>query len=119
MCVLQVGIVYFGARVAWTDFRWGKLFVVISWIHVALQCIAMVISNIIMLNALLDMGHGQLKGKGRWWSVHDPYSIWLANIFGNIGGILLNAIILLAQSLVLAGQGFQTHHVTFQITDNK
>ena len=118
-CLLQISVVHFGQRVAWKDLRCGKLFVVVSWIHVALQCIAMVISSAIVLNALLDMGQGQLKGKGRWWSVHDPYSIWVANIFTNIGGMLLNIIIPLIQSHVLACQGFQAHHVTCQITDNK
>ena len=118
-CVLQIGIVYFGARVAWTDFRWGKLFVVVSWIHVTFQCFSMLISNLLVLNALLDMGPEQLKGKGRWWSVHDPYNTWLSDVFVNWCGFILNSVIPLAQSHILACQGFHTHHVTFQITDNK
>jgi hypothetical protein len=119
-CVLQIGVVHFGARVAWKDVTCGGTwFVTVSWIHVALQCIAMVISNTIILNALLDMGPGQLKGKGIWWSVHDPYCLMIANIFGNIGGLVLCIIIPLVQSHILACQGLQTHHVTFRITDNK
>ena len=119
-CVLQIGVVHFGARVAWKDVTCGGTwFVAVSWMHVTLQCIATVISNTIILNALLDMGPGQLLGKGLWWSVHDPYCLMIANIFGNIGGFVLSIIIPLVQSHFLACQGFRTHHVTFQITDNK
>ena len=118
-CVLQIGIVHFGARVAWKDFRWVKLFVVVSWIHFVFQCFAILLSITLVLNALLDMGPQQLEGRGHWWDVHHPYNIWLCDVFINVGGMILNIIIPLAQSHVLACQGFQTHHVTFQITDNK
>jgi hypothetical protein len=121
MLFLQIAVVHFGARVAWKDLKYaGTWFVVISWIHVALQCMAMLIPNMMMLNALLDVG------KGRWWNVHDhgySYSkplYYLAEIFGkSYTEIFLVFIFPLFQSHLLACHGFRTHCVTFQITDNK
>ena len=102
-CILQIGIVHFGSKVAWQDIKHShKWFLVVSWIHVVFQCMATVIHTAILLNALLDMGPGQLKGKGLWWSVQDSYSILMANIFGNFFGVGLNLIAPLIQSHFLA-----------------
>jgi hypothetical protein len=121
MCALQIGVVHFGTRVAWKDLKYGGTwFVVVSWIHIVFQCIGMVISNMMILNALLDVGNG------RWWNVHDrgySYSktlFYLAQIFGkNYIEIFVVFVFPLLQSHLLAGHGFQTHCVNFQITDNK
>ena len=120
LCILQICIVHFGARVAWKDATFGGTwFVAASWMHVSLQFIAMLISNTLLLNALLDMGPGRLVGKGLWWSVQDPTSLIIGNISGHMGGNVLNLIIPLVQSHVLAHQGFRTNQVSFQITDYK
>ena len=121
MCLLQIGVVHFGTRVAWKDLKYcGTWFVVVSWIHIALQCFGMVLSNMMILNALLDMGNGL------WWSVHDggySYSktlFYMVHIFGkNYVEIFVVLIFPLLQSHFITCHGFQTHCVNFQITDNK
>jgi hypothetical protein len=121
MLFLQISVVHFGAKVAWKDLKYGGTwFVVISWIHIAFQFMGMLIPNMMMINALLDIGNG------RWWNVHDngySYSktvYYLSDIFGKyITEILVVFVFPLFQCQFLACHGFQTHCVTFQITDNK
>ena len=117
----EIAVVYFGARVAWKDLKYtGTWFVVVSWIHIAFQCLGMVLSNMMILNALLDIGNG------RWWNVQDrgySYSkilYYMSQIFGkNVLEVFVVFIVPLVQSQFLACHGLQTHHVTFQIIDNK
>ena len=75
MCILQLAVVWFGVKVGWVDLELPKMFVVLSWLHVVLQFIVMMISNVLVVNALGDMGREKLEGKGLWWDVHNEKQI--------------------------------------------
>ena len=139
--LLQVAVVQFGANVAWKDFKFSKWFVALCWFHVVLQGIVMVISNVFIANALLDMGSAPcesaaavqraatgrtvagLCGKGYWWSVRDKTMKTLQNIFTNVASALLNFVFPLIQSQYLSWKGCKerssTHKVIISFSDNK
>ena len=77
MCVLQVAVVWFGAKVTWKNSKVSKGFITLSWFHVVLQWLTMVISNPFLVNSLGNMGPENLKGKGLWWDVHNNETIGL------------------------------------------
>ena len=123
-CILQVAVVWFGAKVAWKDFKLSKCFMALSWCHVALQTLTMVISSILVFNALGDMGPGNLEGKGVWWSVHNnPQLNTLTDIFVNRLSFLFNMVVPLLQSQYFSYKGFtnisDTHAVVISIADNR
>ena len=124
MCILQVAVVWFGTKVAWKDFKLSKFLVAFNWLHVGLQILTMVISSILAINAIGDMGTGNLKGKGIWWSVHNnPQLNTLADIFVNYLSFLLNMVVPLLQSQYFSYKGFKnisnTHAVVISIADNR
>ena len=127
-CTLQVSVVYFGTNVAWKEMDFSpcckkKWFVLFCWIHAILQFITMVVSNIMILNALGDMGESGLLGKGLRWNVHDPTSKAITDAFANRAAFVLNFIIPLLQSQYLFTKGFRdiskTHTISFYISDNQ
>jgi len=123
-CILQVAVVWFGAKVAWKDFKLSKCFMALCWVHVGLQILTMVVSGILLFNALGDMGPGNLEGKGLWWSVHNnPTLTILFDIFVNGLSMLLNLIVPLLQSQYFSYKGFKnisdTHAVVISIADNR
>ena len=128
MFVLQVAVVWFGQKIAWKKLKDNKelpkYFVELSWLHVILQGITMVISNFIIINALEDMGLERLQGKGLWWDVHKDENLKIVgNIFGNYFSFFLNILFPMAQSIYLSHKGHQkmsnTHCVIFAISDNR
>ena len=124
LCILQFAVVWFGVEVAWKDFKLSKWFIAVNWCHVGLQILMVVISVILVINALGDMGPGELKGKGLWWSVHNNTQMnTFTNIFVNYIGFLLNWVIPLLQSQYFSYKGFKnisnTHAVVISIADNR
>ena len=128
MCVLQFAVVWFGTQVAWKDIDFPrhfteKHFYRLSWFHVILQIVIMVISNICLLNALGDMGPEKLQGAGVWWDVHNNEAMTkFGDIVANKASFLLNILFPLCQSQFLSCQGFKyisnTHAVIISIGDN-
>ena len=128
MFVLQVAVVLFGQEIAWKklhdDKKLPRYFIEISWLHVILQGITMVISGVVIFNALDDMGIRRLQGKGIWWDVHNDDNLKLVSeIFGNYLSFFLNIIFPMVQSIYLSRKGHQkmsnTHCVIFSISDNR
>ena len=127
-CTIQISVVYFGENVAWKNINFApyctkKWFIKFSWIHVILQFITMVISNVMILNALGDMGTKGLIGKGLRWNVHEPLSKSIADVFANRAAFVLNFIIPMIQSQYLFTKGFKdiskTHTICLYISDNQ
>ena len=83
----------------------------------------MVISNVMILNALGDMGTKGLIGKGLRWNVHDQLSKSIADVFANRAAFVLNFIIPMIQSQYLFTKGFKdiskTHTICLYISDNQ
>ena len=125
---IKYDVVYFGVNVAWKEMRFShfctkKWFVLFCWTHVILQFITMVVSNVMILNALGDTGTKGLTGKGLKWNVHDPTSKSITDAFANRAAFVLNFIIPLIQSQYLFTKGFRdiskTHTISFYISDNQ
>ena len=124
MCILQMAVVWFGAKVAWKDLKVQKYFIAVSWLHLIFQFPTMVISNVVLVNAISDLGPAELQGKGLWWDVHDDETLKLVtNIFGNWASFFLNVLLPLAQSQYLSCISFKdisaTHAVIVTISDNR
>ena len=119
MCVIQLAVVWFGVNVAWSDFQLTKYVVVISWCHVILQFVVCLISSVVILNALGDMGQEKLEGKGLWWDVRGDSFILIGDIFANHLSFILNILFPLIQSQYLSCKRFKTHSLIITITDNK
>ena len=66
LCVLHISVVWFGAKVSWVGLELPKYFIAASWLHVILETIVMVVSNVMIINSLGDMGKENLEGKGLW-----------------------------------------------------
>ena len=127
-CTLQIGVTYFGSNVSWNCLNFSKCFnkrwfVALSWIHVFFQFIDMIVSNIMIINALGDMGAEGLIGKGLQWDVHKQSSKTIMNVFANWAAFFLNFIVPWAQSQYLFTRGrndiSNTHTISFYISDNQ
>ena len=119
MCVLQFTIVWFGAKVAWVDLELPKYVIALSWFHVVFQSIVMIISSVMIINAIGDMGKDNLEGKGLWWDVHGQNQIIVGDCFANYMSFILNILVPLIQSNYLSYKGFRTHALIISIGDNK
>ena len=119
LCILQLAVVWFGVKVGWVDLELPKMFVVLSWLHVVLQFIVMMISNVMIINALGDTGKAKLEGKGLWWDVHDEKQIIVLDWLANYLSFILNILLPLIQSQYLSSRGFRSHALIISIGDNK
>lgn len=130
MFVLQLAVVWFGSNVAWKEFKLSLWISALNWFHVSLQGITMVISNILIINALGDTGEADaskecegLCGKGLWWPVENTDVIVLIDIFANKLSFLCNFVFPLIQSQYISYRGYEdiskTHAVIISIEDNQ
>ena len=154
LCILQIAVVWFGGEVAWKELMENsdrcsrKVLMTLSWIHVALQLVVMIVSQIMIINALGDMGEPHVKwntmdvqnatrtdcrglcGKGLWWLVDpdkNPELEILWEITTNKGSFILGCIVPLIQSIYIASRGSldlgetisKTHTVNFVVADNR
>ena len=129
LCILQFAVVWFGGKVSWNEIMANSeccsrnVFMTLSWVHVFLQWVVMIVSQILIINALADMGPSNLKGKGLWWDVRGPGLLTLWEVTTNKGSFILGCILPLIQSVYLASRSItsvsETHTVNFFITDNR
>ena len=109
LCILQIAVTWFGAKVAWVGLALPGWFIKASVAHAILYALVTAVANTMLCNALGDIGHANLEGHGSLWNVNQPISKVLANLFGSFGGALLGTIIPLIQSIWLASFRKQTH----------
>ena len=130
MFVLQLAVVWFGSNVAWKEFKLSLWISALNWFHVSLQGFTMVLSNILIINALGDTGEADaskecegLCGKGLWWPVENTDVIVLIDIFANKLSFLCNFVFPLIQSQYISYRGYEdiskTHAVIISIEDNQ
>ena len=104
---------------AWVGLKFPRWFNIGSVVHIILLIVSTVAANLIMLNALLDLGEKDLEGKGYWWSVRSEASKQLSNIMGNVCGVGLGTVLPLLQAIYICRHGTDTHAVVFDISDNR
>ena len=119
LCVLQISVVWFGTKVAWVGLELPRWFIPASWLHAILQTIVMLVSNVMIINSLGDLGKENLEGRGLWWNVQEPGAKSLMNALANIGSFILAFIIPFIANLYLSFMGFKTHSLIFSIGDNR
>ena len=130
MFFVQLAVVWFGSNVAWKEFKLPVWLLALNWFHVILQGITMIISNILIINALGDTGEADtsnecegLCGKGFWLPVQNPDVIVLGDIFANKLSFLFNIVFPLIQSQYISYRGYEdiskTHAVIISIEDNQ
>jgi hypothetical protein len=139
LAVLQVAVVWFGQNVAWVKEgcikelwpswlpgwfpAWKRWFITLSWCHAVFLLLIQLISNIMIINGLGDMGPKNLKGQGVWWSVRNPNHKIVWDVITNVGASVFGILIPLIQAQYLAYMGIknisETHAVTFSVTDNR
>ena len=109
LCVLQLAVVWFGTRVSWVGLELPRYFIPASWLHVILQTVIMIVSNVMIINSLGDMGKEHLEGKGLWWHVQGAEAKFMMTAFANIGSFIIAFIMPFIQSIYLSFMGFKTH----------
>ena len=130
MFFLQLAVVWFGSNVAWKEFKLSLWISALNWFHVSLQGITMIISNILIINALGNTGAANtsndcegLCGKGLWWPIQNPDAIVLIDIFANKLSFLFNIVFPLIQSQYISYRGYEdiskTHAVIISIEDSQ
>ena len=109
---------WWGAKVAWKDLKLPSWFLSVNVIICSILVAVTVAANVIMANALLDMGESNMEGKGYWWNVRNPIAMRVSDAVVNKAGILLGIVYPLIQAIWLSSKGLKNHSLIFTIQDN-
>ena len=147
-CVIQAAVVWFGVEVAWKNMwvsrRIPRRVTILCWLHIILQSIFMIASNILLINSIagelrwkeieevevktyttsipitshdevLKTIKREFVGNALWWEASNKVVQIVNNVCGNVGGFVLNILIPLFQSQYLSFKGSKNIHETHAI----
>jgi len=118
LAALHCAVVYFGIKVSWVNMNFPRWFHLASIIHAIALAFLNLLANIILINALGNMG-AHLEGKGLWWSVRNDMSKFVSDMTSTYLSNLLGVIFPLFQALYISRKGVKNHAVIVSVSDNR
>jgi len=118
LCILQVAVVYFGINVAWVDMNFPSWFLTGSIVHIILYFLTDLVSTVLLLNALGDLGDN-MEGKGLWWSVESEAHKVTFDIFVNYLGSIFGVFLPFIQAIYISRKGMNTDALHITVSDNR
>jgi len=117
--ILQVAVVYFGINVSWKNLSIPRWFNTASIVHAVALVITALISFLMILNALADMGEAGMVGRGKWWSVRSKANIVMGNLFVNYVSLVVGIVFPLVHAMFLCRYGVESHALVVAVQDNR